>query len=563
MTDDNIELTRRKLLASAGALGVAGAGAGIGTNALYTDEESFADNVMTAGTLNLSVSVRSVAANDEYEAAVGAIDYHEEADGEIATGFDLADVKPGDWAIFCVDLEIQENPGCVTVTTSDLANDDNGHTEPESDVDDTDGDGEGELAQNMLAEVYSDFDGSVDSDDPRDYLSGRDDTTPMGTSLAEFYDTYNDDEDSSGVTVGGGTAFNTTSFYLLLWLPSSVGNVVQTDSVSWDTTFDAVQARHNDSCNLPSDDECACPDTDVDTSAEQSSAVTVQSTDASSFPDISTFLDVDTAAGNAGDLTASDFALAEDDCGQEISVEFTSEDKPVDLVFLMDVTGSMGGELDTMKTNVQDFIDSVEAEGIDARYALYLFGDEESTGPPAVFLKQDFTSDSTTFKNAVQDTSLEEEVGYGGDRPEDNYEAILTADNDLTYRSGAQRVMVDITDAPSEEDPDQTIGGLAETRANAAMVLDDYTYIAVSPDETGTHEKKTLASNVDGTWIEILEDLDPILDDIVTEVTTSYRIRYTTACPEADGTTRDVVIEITDPDAGTLYATTSYTAPSS
>jgi predicted ribosomally synthesized peptide with SipW-like signal peptide len=55
MTENTIELTRRKILAGVGAVGAAGAGVGMGTSALFSDEEGFEDNVLTAGTLDLKV----------------------------------------------------------------------------------------------------------------------------------------------------------------------------------------------------------------------------------------------------------------------------------------------------------------------------------------------------------------------------------------------------------------------------------------------------------------------------------------------------------------------------
>jgi len=55
MTDKQIELTRRKILGSLGAVGLAGAGAGFGTSALYSDTESFNGNTITAGELDLKV----------------------------------------------------------------------------------------------------------------------------------------------------------------------------------------------------------------------------------------------------------------------------------------------------------------------------------------------------------------------------------------------------------------------------------------------------------------------------------------------------------------------------
>jgi predicted ribosomally synthesized peptide with SipW-like signal peptide len=55
MTEREFDLTRRKVLGSIGAIGAASAGAGLGTSALFTDEESFENNTLTAGELDLKV----------------------------------------------------------------------------------------------------------------------------------------------------------------------------------------------------------------------------------------------------------------------------------------------------------------------------------------------------------------------------------------------------------------------------------------------------------------------------------------------------------------------------
>ena len=55
MTSDKYGLSRRKLLGGLGAIGVASAGAGLGTSAYFSDEESFEDNSLTAGELDLKV----------------------------------------------------------------------------------------------------------------------------------------------------------------------------------------------------------------------------------------------------------------------------------------------------------------------------------------------------------------------------------------------------------------------------------------------------------------------------------------------------------------------------
>ncbi|MFO8115674.1 MAG: SipW-dependent-type signal peptide-containing protein [Halorubrum sp.] len=55
-TSSTIRLSRRKMLAGLGAVGVASAGAGLGTTAYFSDAESFEDNTITAGELDLSVT---------------------------------------------------------------------------------------------------------------------------------------------------------------------------------------------------------------------------------------------------------------------------------------------------------------------------------------------------------------------------------------------------------------------------------------------------------------------------------------------------------------------------
>jgi len=55
MTDERYELSRRKILAGIGAMGVASAGAGLGTSAYFSDEETFSNNSLTAGALDLKV----------------------------------------------------------------------------------------------------------------------------------------------------------------------------------------------------------------------------------------------------------------------------------------------------------------------------------------------------------------------------------------------------------------------------------------------------------------------------------------------------------------------------
>jgi predicted ribosomally synthesized peptide with SipW-like signal peptide len=55
MSDRQFRISRRKVLAGLGTIGVASAGAGLGTTAYFSDEETFENNQLTAGALDLVV----------------------------------------------------------------------------------------------------------------------------------------------------------------------------------------------------------------------------------------------------------------------------------------------------------------------------------------------------------------------------------------------------------------------------------------------------------------------------------------------------------------------------
>ena len=316
--------------------------------------------------------------------------------------------------------------------------------------------------------------------------------------------------------------------------------------------------------------------------------VDVLSVDATLFPKIWAYVSVDTAAGYAGSLTQDDFEVYEDGVEQTIeSFEFISETttSKADIVFVFDDTGSMGGEIGTMKTKCKELTDAIEAAGIDARYALISFKDSPE-------IDQNWTSDALVFKSAVDALSA---LG-GADEPEDNLDAIEMGLG-LGFRAAAQKIMIDITDAHTHYQGDGS--GYADyTMPEVADDLIGYgvTLFVVSPDfgtMTGTrdnqgmtvpltspstdnqrrpiapltssvtdNDKKILANDVGGLWLDInAADFAEILDSIVSVITTAYHIDYTTTNPSEDCTDRTVKITVHDPVQGTDSDTGVYKAP--
>ncbi|MBB6647623.1 SipW-dependent-type signal peptide-containing protein [Halobellus ruber] len=262
MTRDSNQLyslSRRRMLAGLGAVGLASAGAGLGTSAYFSDEESFENNTLTAGELDLSVQANVY----EYQGAAngGGQSFGGVQNGQAPTvAQQLADVKPGDysWGAFC--FSIVDNPGYIWAGGELAENDENGQTEPEMAVDSTTGAGNGELAD--AAEVtlfYADpsFDPGAQS---RPSESSFSDVLFEGTlreTLAYLGTGVPLDADPSAVGRQAFTGTPEESFgedvcLAFAWeVPTSVGNEIQGDSVEFDITFLAQQERHNDGSQVP------------------------------------------------------------------------------------------------------------------------------------------------------------------------------------------------------------------------------------------------------------------------------------------------------------------------
>lgn len=251
-------LSRRKVLASLGAVGLASAGAGIGTSAFFSDRESFEDNMLTAGSLDMRVRYEASYDSD------GAVENMADSamgtqDGDPAgTFYDLRDVKPGDsgHVEFC--FEIVDNPSYMWAC-ADLTQAENGFTEPESDVD---SDELGELGESIEARlVYCSRDeqsgefvegAEIVSGSLVDVLAPLAGGVPLdgsGTAgVAPGDQAVYDDV----VEVSDGPDYITGPCVCLFWsLPTAVGNEIQTDSLTMSFEFHALQARHNDGTANP------------------------------------------------------------------------------------------------------------------------------------------------------------------------------------------------------------------------------------------------------------------------------------------------------------------------
>ncbi|MEZ3117423.1 VWA domain-containing protein [Halobaculum sp. MBLA0147] len=206
MTDTNGlgRLSRRKVLAGVGAVGLASAGAGLGTSAFFSDEEEFRGNQVTAGELDLKLDYKSTYSGGEGRLAqIKAMGYPEAEDlgdgtyllgqapspadmqdwadlvqaegdqafdfcspaadeflvnGDEVPIFTLSDVKPGDTGEVTISLHLCDNPGYVELFGAITGEGDNGQNDPEIDAEGIDTDDVSELPDEIQVCVWYDED---------------------------------------------------------------------------------------------------------------------------------------------------------------------------------------------------------------------------------------------------------------------------------------------------------------------------------------------------------------------------------------------------------------------
>lgn len=249
----------------------------------------------------------------------------------------------------------------------------------------------------------------------------------------------------------------------------------------------------------------------------------------------------------------------------------------VDVVFVLDDTGSMGGEIRGAKQNIRGFAEDLENESIDARYGLITFKDD-------IEVDQELTGDIDTFQESLDAVR----ASGGGDAREDNFDALERA-TEMDYRSGAKRVIVDITDERAHTKFTQSRGVTDLTMSEVVDFMEPYAaYVAVSDenffgstrcgDPLGKRcgDKRVLAQeNLDsGSWVDlnqvdeddesdfgdILETVKGVITDVVEpdSPVAAPDIEYVdaefnrTSVPEG-GTVRVNVTAVNRGDAGGGY----------
>jgi len=248
---DGITLTRRRTLSALAATGAVSAGVGAGTDALFSDAESFDGNRVAAGELDLNVAWHKVVETATTRVATSD-GWPTPRPDATAPACNLADLKPGDSATLTLAIRVDGLPGYLSLVGRERTDAERGQSEAEAGyLRETTPDAEGELDELTTATVSY----LTPADTAAPAASGT--TTPAYTgslsSLVGLCDLGTgvplDGDESTGVydcLVAGapiGTyAGGRTQYLRVEWsVPSWVGNAVASDAFVFDLGVYGVQ----------------------------------------------------------------------------------------------------------------------------------------------------------------------------------------------------------------------------------------------------------------------------------------------------------------------------------
>src|SRR3990167_7797521 len=259
-----------------------------GTFAWFSDSETSKGNVLAAGAIDLAIDNHSYYNGELNEGTTWRVDF-DLSDDPARLFFDFRDLKPGDWGEDTISLHVKDNDSWLCADVTLTSDDDNGLTEPEGD----DGDitpgplGEGELADHVNFYWWAD-DGDnvfecVEEETPEGIVcnpraEGSEHLLPAGpigalnvgeTAHVALADSLTNIWGDQGPLPGGEVRFVAKAWCFgttemtpypqdggnqqsgpddrpVLCDGSAETNVTQTDSLTADIAFRAVQSRHND-----------------------------------------------------------------------------------------------------------------------------------------------------------------------------------------------------------------------------------------------------------------------------------------------------------------------------
>ncbi len=182
--------------------------------------------------------------------------------------------------------------------------------------------------------------------------------------------------------------------------------------------------------------------------------------------------------------------------------ESCTKKRALDLVFMVDATGSMGDEINYLKSELLDVLKKVESnlKNTNVRYGSVFYRDH---GDDYVTRKFNFSNDAKNLINFIK----KQNAKGGGDQPEAVVEALETSVDELSWSNGnATKIMFLLLDAPPHLS-DENIEKLHQKIKLAAKKGITIIPIAASDTDKQTeYLMRTFALLTNGTYTFLTND---------------------------------------------------------
>ncbi len=128
----------------------------------------------------------------------------------------------------------------------------------------------------------------------------------------------------------------------------------------------------------------------------------------------------------------------------------------LDLAFVVDTTGSMYDDIYEVQQNMKEYLDDLDASGMNYRIAIIDYRDfpeHSGYGDYPYKVQLDFSNDYDAILTAINGLTL----GSGGDWEETIYSALIDGLDELSWRAAAGKAAIVMGDAPAL-DPERVTG---------------------------------------------------------------------------------------------------------
>lgn len=178
--------------------------------------------------------------------------------------------------------------------------------------------------------------------------------------------------------------------------------------------------------------------------------------------------------------------------------------KQAEIMFVLDCTGSMQGEIDTIKTTITDFVDTIEKDNVRVKVGLIEFRDRLINEEHRVlkFNGEIFTNNPEIFRKEVEKITAD----GGGDIPESSLDAMMLALNQ-PFTSEVTKVIVLITDAPPHI-PDQETKNIEEVIEKIKEKNIDQVHLVIRNQDEDSKVYHNLIGGLKGLSFELGEGED-------------------------------------------------------